>query len=43
MRRPVDSAGRTEIFFATILLQVAVALFHALILRDGVSWATVGI
>ena len=43
MRRPVVSAGRTAIFFATILLQVAAALFHALIRRDGVFWAMAGI
>jgi cytochrome b561 len=43
MRRPVDSAGPDSDFFATILLQVAAALFHTLIRRDGVVWVMAGI
>jgi cytochrome b561 len=42
MRRPVDGAGQSAIFFATILLQVAAALFHALIRWDGVFWVMAG-
>jgi hypothetical protein len=33
MRRPIDSAGPTAIFFATTFLRVVAALFHALIRR----------